>query len=196
MLLSYRPKNDHIKIIPLIPVSAKAKEVKITRNQVQLLPGTNEISDDEWLVIKDHIKRELEAKIIVPIEKKVTASKRAPEGTAKNLAEMPSSEAVSIVEKCTNPETLTKWYQEETRDEVRFRIIEQMKEMKMEIPKLSASGKDDEDGDEDSDTETEKALEKMTKEELVSYAAEKKITVPAQGTVAEILASIKKAEGK
>ena len=191
MLLNYKPKHDHIKIVPLIPVSAKAKEVKLTRNQVQLLPGTNEISDDEWLVIKEHLKREIEGKIIIPIEKKVTPSKRAPEGIAKNLLELPVQEAVGIVEKCINPETLTKWYGEEAREEVRIHIVEKMKELKMDVPKLKSSGQDDDDGE-----ETGKAFKDMNKEELVTYAADKKITIPAAGSVDEIIAAIKKAEAK
>ena len=191
MLLSYKPKQDHIKIVPLIPVSTEAKKVNLTRTQVQLLPGTNEISEDEWLVIKDHIKREIDAKIIIPIERKVTPSKRAPDGTAKNLTEMPTTEAVALVEKCTNPETLTKWYNEEARDEVRIRIVEKMKELKMDVPKLKSVSHDDDD-----ESDTAKTLEEMSKEELIAYAAEKKISVTATGTAADILAAIKKAEAK
>jgi hypothetical protein len=185
MLLKYKPKDDHIKIIPLIAVSAEAKKVTITRPQVQLLPGTNEISDDEYLVIKDHIKKELESKVIVPLEKAVSPNKRAPSGKAKNLKEMPTQEAIALVQGCVNPETLNKWYQEETREEVRLQITEKMKELKMDIPKLEAKAGNDEDAI---------ALEDMTKEQLVAYATEKKITVPASGTKEEILAAIKKAE--
>jgi hypothetical protein len=197
MLLSYKPKQDHVKVIPLIPVSAEAKKVKLTRNQVQLLPGTNEISDDEWVVIKDHIKKDLENKIIVLIEKKVTPSKRAPSGKASNLKEMPSVEAIALVEKCTNPETLTKWYNEETREDVRLRIVNQMNEIKMDVPKLSSVGNtDDEDDDDTGDGDDEDDIEKMNRDQLIAYAAEKKITVAPSGTKEEILAAIKKAEEK
>jgi predicted DNA binding CopG/RHH family protein len=188
MLLTYQPKQEHIKDIPLIPISAEAKKVTLTRNQLQLLPGTNEISDDEWTVIKDHIKKDIENKIIVPIEKNVTPSKRAPDGKAKNLKELPSQEAVAFVQKCNNPESLVKWYQEETREEVRFQITEKMKELKIDIPKLDNKPEDDEDA--------EVKLEDMTKDQLVAYAAEKKITVNASGTAEEILAAIKKAQAK
>jgi len=187
MLLNYKPKDDHIKIIPLIAVSEAAKKVVITRPQVQLLPGTNEISDDEYLVIKDHIKRELESKVIVPIEKTVPTNKRAPSGKAKNLKEMPTQEAIALVQACVNPETLTKWYQEETREEVRLLITETMKELKMDIPKLEVKGGNENDAI---------ALEDMTHEQLVAYAAEKKISVNASQTKEEILAVIKKAEAK
>jgi len=188
MLLKYKPANDHIKVIPLIAVSEAAKKVTINRNQVQLLPGINEISDDEYLVIKDHIKKELESKVIVPIEKDVAPSKRAPTGKAKNLKEMPAAEAVAMVQACVNPETLTKWYQEETREEVRLQITEKMKELKMDIPKLDSKPMNDE-------AETV-SLDEMTKEQLIVYAAEKKITVKAEGTKEEILEAIKKAEKK
>ncbi|MDR2484259.1 MAG: hypothetical protein LBD55_02555 [Treponema sp.] len=196
MLISYKPKQDHVKIIPLIPVSPEAKKVKLTRNQIQLLPGTNEISDDEWLVIKDHITMDLANKIIAPIEKTVTPSKRAPSGKAKSLKEMPAIEAVALVDSCTNPETLTKWYNEETREDVRLHIVNQMKEVKMEIPKLTTSTENDEDESDTDAGEQASPLDKMTKEQLISYAAEKKITVPPTGTAGEILAVIKKAEEK
>ena len=188
MLIKYKPLQDHVKIIPLIPISAEAKKVKLNRGQVQLLPGINEIDDDEYLVIKDHIKKDLDNRIIIPIEKTVTPSKRAPLGKAKNLDEMPSSEAVTFVQKCNNPETLQKWYQKETREEVRLQIVERMRELKIDIPKLENKSTDDD--------ETDLSLDEMSKDQLVSYAAEKKITVPATGTVEEILAAIKKADAK
>jgi len=187
MLLKYKPANDHIKVIPLIPISAEAKKVTLTRNQVQLLPGINEISDDEYTVIKDHIKKDLDSKVIVIVEKTVPTSKRAPSGKAKNLKELPVTEAVALVQECVNPETLNKWYQEETREEVRLQITEKMKELKMDIPKLGVKT--------GNDAETIN-LEDMSKDQLVTYAAEKKLTVPTEGTVEEILAAIKKAETK
>jgi hypothetical protein len=184
MLLKYKPKLEHIKIVPLIAVSTAAKAVKLSRNQVQLLPGTNEITDDEWLVIKDHVKRELDAGIIVVVEK---TSSKAPDGKAKNLKDMPTKDAVELVEGCNNPETLIKWYNEEIRDEVRVLIVEKMKELKVDIPKRASSGGND---------DKPKVIEEMTKDELVAYAAEKKITITATGTAEAILAEIKKAEAK
>jgi len=194
MLLKYKPKQDHLKIVPLIPVSDAAKKVKLTRNQVQLLPGTNEVTDDEWIVMKDHLKRDLDDKIIVPIEKKVAASKRAPEGKARNLTEMPTSEAIVLVENCNSPETLTKWHREEARDEVRVHIVERMGELKMDVPKLKADSDDDEDeiGDNGNGGGDEKELGEMTVAELKAYAAEKGITV--SGNKDEILAAIMEAE--
>jgi len=194
MLLKYKPKLEHVKIIPLIPVSAKAKEVKLTRNQIQLLPGTNEITDDEWLVIKDHIKRDIDSGIIVPIEKTVTKSKRSPDGTAKNLIEMPTPEAVSFVDNCNNPETIAKWYQEETRDEVRVRIIEKMKELKMDTPKLKSSGSDEDD--DDSDKNTGKSIDEMSKDELIAYAKEKKIAITSSMSEKDMRDLIKREEAK
>jgi len=194
MLLKYKPKQDHLKIVPLIPVSDAAKKVRLTRNQVQLLPGTNEVTDDEWLVMKDHLKRDLDDKIIVPIEKKVAASKRAPEGKAKNLAEMPTTEAVELVDNCNSPETLTKWHKEEARDEVRVHIVERMKELKMDVPKLKADSGDDEDESDDDGNGggDEKGLAEMTVAELKAYASEKGIAV--SGNKDEILAAIMEAE--
>ena len=160
MLLEYKPKQEHIKIVPLVPVGDAAKKVKLTRNQVQLLPGTNEVSDGEWIVMKEHLKRELETRVIVPIEKEVTTSKRAPDGKAKNLKEMPTAEAVALVDNCNNPETLTKWHREETRDEVRVHIVERMKELGMDVPKLKAASSDDNEINKKSDTSGDDNKEK------------------------------------
>jgi len=185
MLILYKPKQEHIKIVPLIPVSPAAKNVKLTRNQVQLLPGTNEITDDEWIVIKDHLKREIDSGVIVVVEKSVSSAK-VPDGKAKNLKDMPTKEAIELVEGCNNPETLTKWYLEESRDEVRVLVVEKMRELKVDIPKRPSSSGDDKP----------KTIEEMSKDELVAYAAEKKITITATGTAEAILAEIKKAEAK
>jgi hypothetical protein len=144
MLIKYEPKYDHIKCVPLVHTTKEPDELKkiiLTRPQVQLLPGVNEVTDDEWKIMKPHLVAEIKGKVITIMEKEVQKSKRAPDGKAKNLKEMPADEAIGLVAECLNPDTLKKWFREETREEVRLSIVEKMKELKVEIPKFKA-GKD------------------------------------------------------
>jgi hypothetical protein len=202
MIIRYKPKNDHIKIVPLIPVDDAGRKVKLsgTKSQIQLLPGVNEVTDDEWIVIKPYLQSMI-GKEVFAVEKEAPKSKRAPEGKAKNIIEMPVKEAVAYAQECVNPETLKKWYQEETREEVRIIIVQKMEELKIEVPKVDPDkiGGQDTVGDTGSDGSagsegkgnTQKALEDMTVEELRAIAAEKGITVT--GNKAEILKAVKAA---
>jgi hypothetical protein len=193
MLIRYKPKQDHLKCVPLIPSAAETKNLKLERTQVQLLPGINEVSDDEWQVMKPHLAGEIKSGVIKVVEKEVKKSSRAPDGKARNLKELPSMDAVALVGETVNPDTLNKWYQEETREEVRLTIVEHMKELKMEIPKFKPISQDD-DSDANSGDNPEKSLEDMTKEELIAYAESKGITV--SGNKPDIFAAIKAAEDK
>jgi hypothetical protein len=58
MIVRYKPKNDHIKIVPLVPVDDAGRKAKLsgTKSQIQLLPGVNEVTDDEWIVIKPYLQ--------------------------------------------------------------------------------------------------------------------------------------------
>jgi hypothetical protein len=144
MLIRYSPKADHIKCVPLIPTTDELKKLTLLRSQVQLLPGVNEVTDDEWKILEVHLTQEIKRREIIKIEKDVSKSNRAPDGKAKNLKEFPSENAVVLVNKCVNPDTLKKWYQEETREEVRLAIIEKTKELNIKLPKFKG-GKKDED---------------------------------------------------
>jgi hypothetical protein len=196
MLIKYQPKHEHIKCVPLIPTTADQMQIKNYRTQVQLLPGTNEVTDDEWKIMKVHLVREIERKEISIIEGNPAKDKKVPGGKAHDLKDLPAHQAVTLVAECVNPDTLRKWYKEETREEVRLAIVEKMKELKMEIPKFII-GEGDSNGDGGSDDDTKgngKIIDDMTVEELKAYAAEKNIQV--SGNKAEILAAIKEAEAK
>jgi hypothetical protein len=151
MLIRYQPEYDHIKCVPLVHTSKEPDELKkiiLTRSQVQLLPGVNEVTDDEWKIMKPHLAAEIKSRAITVVEKEVQKSKRAPDGKAKNLKEMPADEATELVSECVNPDTLKKWYREETREEIRLFIVEKMKELKVEIPKFKANKDAGENGTE------------------------------------------------
>jgi len=190
MLIKYQPKIEHMKCVPLVPTTEELKKLKLDRSQIHLLPGINEVTDDEWKVIQVHLTREIARGEITTVEKSVGKSKTNPSGgTAHNLKNMPAKDAAALVGECLNPDTLVKWYKEETREEIRLCIVEKMKELKVDIPKFDLTV-----DEEDANTGNEEDFEKMTVDELKAYAAEKNITV--SGTKAEIIAAIKEAGGK
>ena len=124
MLLKYVPKNEHIKMVVL----SKVDGVTLTRTMVQLLPGVNEVTDSEWKCMKPNISAELERNEIVILAQKVKGKK------VTDLKDMPSLVAVKFVSECKNPESLVKWYKEETREEVRVAIMDKMEEFGIEKP--------------------------------------------------------------
>jgi hypothetical protein len=145
MLLKYKPKFDHIKCVPLIPTTAELKKLTLARSQVQLTPGINEVTDDEWKVMQVHLKREIAAKVITEASVDVSKTAANPDGKILNLKGVPAKKATALVNECTNPDTLKKWYQEVTAPEVRLAIVEKMKELKVDVPKFTG----EDDGDED-----------------------------------------------
>ena len=157
MLIRYKCKEgqDHIKVVPLIAVTSAAKALTMTRTQISLLPGTNEVSDDEWEVMKPHIKDEIEKGIIIEVQKNAPADgKKGGKGksqAARELKDMSVKVAKSFVADCVNPDSLAKWYKEETRDEVRLAIIKKMEEIKMDIPNSKLEG-DETDLENDKET--------------------------------------------
>jgi hypothetical protein len=157
MLVRYKPKDDHVKCIPLIPIDDDTKKIVLTRSQVQLLPGTNEVTDDEWKVMLPHIKDEIKTGVIVPVSKKVTIGKGrgAKAGTAQNLKDMPVKLAVKYVADCANPYTLNAWIKTETRDEVRLAIVKRMEQLKIDVPGSEIENDDDTDIDLDAESGAE-----------------------------------------
>jgi len=195
MLIRYKPKYDHIKCVPLIATTPETQKLKIDRTQVQLLPGVNEVTDNEYEVMKLHIASEIKSGEISVIEKEVPKGKTsAKDGKAHDLKNMPAKDAIVLVGECVNPDTLVKWHKEETRDEIRIAIVEKMKELKIDIPKFIPGFTNDDDNTTTTENGGVKNLDDMTEAELKAYAEEKKIKV--SGNRAEILAAIKKAEGK
>ena len=131
MLLKYSPKIEHLKCVVLTPKEG----LKITRTMVHLLPGTNEVTDDEWKAMKSNINVELENGEIVVLAQKVGDGRGKPGGRkAKNLVDMPVNIAVKYVSECNNAETLEKWYKEVTKEEVRLAITKRMKTLGVDEP--------------------------------------------------------------
>ena len=109
MLIKFNPKVEHLKCVVLTPKEG----LNLTRTMVHLLPGTNEVTDDEWKAMRGNINTELENGEIVALAQKVGDGRGKPGGRkAKNLVDMPVNIAVKYVSECNNPETLEKWYKE------------------------------------------------------------------------------------
>ena len=129
MLIKYKPKFEHIKTVPLIP---DAKEPKsYNRSIIQLMPGTNEVSEAEWAAIKPHIAAEIKSGEIVPFNVDAPASKTA-DKKARTLGDVPARIAKEIIEKCVNPDTLKKWFKEESRDEIVLAVVKRMRKLKLD----------------------------------------------------------------
>ena len=131
MLLKYSPKVEHLKCVVLTPKEGLTLE----RTMVHLLPGTNEVTDDEFKAMRGNIISELESGEITILAQKVGDGRGKPGGRkAKNLVDMPVNIAVKYVSECNSPETLTKWYKEVTKEEVRLAITKRMKALEIEEP--------------------------------------------------------------
>ena len=131
MLLRYSPKTDHLKMVALTPVEG----VSFTKTLVQLLPGVNEVTEEEWKSMRPNIADEIERGEIKILAQKVSDGRGKPGGRkAKDLVQMPVNIAVTYISECMNPETLVKWYKEETREEVRIHITKKLEKLGLPIP--------------------------------------------------------------
>lgn len=131
MLIKFNPKVEHLKCVVLTPKEG----LTLTRTMVQLLPGTNEVTDDEFKAMRGNIVKELEDNEIIILAQKVGEGRGKPGGRkAKNLVDMPVNIAVKYVSECNNPETLVKWYKEVTKEEVRLAITKRMKALNIDTP--------------------------------------------------------------
>lgn len=131
MLLRFSPKTDHLKMVALTPVEG----VAFKKTLVQLLPGVNEVTEEEWKAMRPNIADELERGEIKILAQKVSDGRGKPGGRkAKDLVQMPVNIAVTYISECMNPETLVKWYKEETREEVRIHITKKLEKLGLPIP--------------------------------------------------------------
>lgn len=158
MLIKFTPKVEHLKCVVLTPKEG----LKLTRTMVKLLPGTNEVTNDEWKAMRGNIVSELENGEISILAQKVSAGRGKVGGIkAKDLKEMPVNLAVKYVSECNNPDTLEKWYAEITNEEVRLAITKKFKKLELELPEdkipdtPNGSPMSLEEFDEDEDEETD-----------------------------------------
>jgi hypothetical protein len=201
-----------MKVVPLVAIPEVTENIAVTRKQVQLLPGTNEVTDNEWLVMKPHLKGEIEEGIVTPLAQNVTARNGA-KIRAKNLVEFPVALAVRFVRDCIDPDTLKKWYKEEGRDEVRVSIARKMEKLNVDPPdedlstsedgydddpvnrgQITVDGEplDDKDDDYDSEGDSDGAdYSKMTYKRLVKIAKDKGLDTSGMETKQAVLDALK-----
>ena len=159
MLIKFMPKVEHLKCIMLTPKPG----LEVGRSMVQLIPGTNEVTDDEWKAMRGNIQSELDSGEIKILAQKLSAGVKA-----KNLKEMSAANAVRYVNECNSPETLKKWYSEITKEEVRLAITKRMQKLGVEPPEeKDVSSEEDEitDPDDDDEDETDPVDEKKSEAE-------------------------------
>lgn len=131
MLIKYEPKVEHLKCVALTPKEGLVLE----RTMVRLLPGTNEVTNDEWKAMRGNIVEELASGEITILAQKVSAGRGKVGGVkAKDLKEMPVNLAVKYVSECNNPDTLIKWYKEITNEEVRLSITKKFEKLGIDRP--------------------------------------------------------------
>lgn len=184
MLIKFMPKVEHLKCIMLTPKDG----LKLERSMVQLIPGTNEVTDDEWKAMRGNIQSELESGEI-----KILAQKLSAGAKAKNLKEMSAANAVRYVNECNSPETLKKWYSEITKEEVRLAITKRMQKLGVEPPEEKddsseedeIAAPDDDDEDETTDPEDEKKSEAESDSESLDEATLATMTVEELKAVCE-----------
>lgn len=129
MFVKYNPKQKHIKVIPLIPTGGST--TSFDNSTVTLRPGTNELTDKEWEAIKPHIK-ELIGNEIVPFTVEAKASKGGKGAKAKSLSDVPLTTARKIIQSCTDPKTLQKWFNQELPEEISLVLAKRMRQLKIE----------------------------------------------------------------
>lgn len=131
MLFKFTPRIEHLKCVVLTPKEG----LNLTRTMIKILPGTNEVTDDEWKAMRGNITNELDSGEITILAQKVSAGRGKVGGIkAKDLKQMPVNLAVKYVSECTNADTLTKWYEEITNEEVRLAIVKRFKKLGLELP--------------------------------------------------------------
>ena len=189
MLIKFNPKVEHLKCVVLTPKEG----LTLTRTMVQLLPGTNEVTDDEFKAMRGNIVKELEDNEIIILAQKVGEGRGKPGGRkAKNLVDMPVNIAVKYVSECNNPETLVKWYKEVTKEEVRLAITKRMKSLNIDTPEdeipeapnaspMSLDEFDDDDFEEFSDEDDSEDETKETDSEDVSEMSVKELKAKCEG---------------
>lgn len=154
MLLKYLPKIEHIKCVMFTPKEG----LELNRSMVQLIPGTNEVTDDEWKAMRGNIQVELDSGEI-----KLLARKLVDGSKAKNLKDMSVADAVRYVSECNNPETLKKWFNEITKEEVRLAITKKMQKLGIEPPEDEIPDGDDSENFSDDEDDDNTSLSADTK---------------------------------
>ena len=143
MFIKYKPKDQHVKTIPIVIKSSGGDGVPLANDSVILRPGTNELTEKEWEAIQPHVQDEIKQKIIVPFT--VEVKKAGSVTKARTLKDVPVSVARKIIESCQNVADLKKWVRQELPDEIMLLVLKQLRRFRIDPDEFT----DDLSGEED-----------------------------------------------
>jgi len=126
--------KDRVNVIPCLGSGG------LIVSKVVLLPGFNDIPDDQWNQARINAKDDIDRKIIVevsPEKKEEKIKAKDPKSgietettvvsyTGKSLKKMTPTEAEDIVKGTFNLMTLKKWNKAESRDSIKAAIMNQI----------------------------------------------------------------------
>jgi hypothetical protein len=143
MFINYKPKEPHVKTIPVVIKSSGGEGVPLANDSVILRPGTNELTENEWAAIQPHVQDEIKHKIIVPFT--VEVKKAGGVTRARTLKDVPVSVARKIIESCQNVADLKKWVRQELSDEIMLLVLKRLRKFRIDPDEFA----DDLPGEED-----------------------------------------------
>lgn len=102
----------------------------VATKAVQLLPGINEIAEDEWNKVKEHkqVKAGLDEGVLVVLQDPTKEDKPL-EGLPASLEKFSVKDACELVDGVMDVDVLKKWQKRETRDSVKAALKKQVKEI-------------------------------------------------------------------
>lgn len=135
MIVNWKKKNAGINIIPLVKEKNGKKN---TVGNLMLLPGHNDIPDKKWKMAEPSCEKHIAAGDLEIInadwdketKKKKTVKADDKKQTAESIRDVSPAKAKDIINNTYNIDTLSKWQEEETRDETRLQITKQIDKIK------------------------------------------------------------------
>jgi hypothetical protein len=134
MFIKYNPRDPHIKTIPVVAKNG-GKAIPLASDSIILRPGTNELTESEWVAIQPHVQDEIKQKIIVPFT--VPVKKAGGVAKASTLKDVPVSVARKIIESCQNVADLKKWVKQELPDEIMLLVLKRLRKLKIDPDEFS-----------------------------------------------------------
>lgn len=145
MFLNWKKQNVHF--VPLIthtkdgsghgtPIKSEWEKFSLKRDNLTFLPGVNEVSDEEFEVIKHHCDDLIKSGDLEVMKIKTSTAPGRPAIVAKTLSEVPPVEARKLIANCINIDTLKEW-RTDSRADIRSLIDDRIKAI------LKREGKED-----------------------------------------------------
>lgn len=123
-------KSEGQVIIPVIEM-VPDKPTTVPSGYVRLMPGWNDVPDEQWSVIKRDLREKMEQGLIELQGRKVKDDDGVEQIEGIPLRDVNAITANKIIKECFNIDCLNKWLENtegrrETRDEIRVAIKEQI----------------------------------------------------------------------